>query len=756
MLGQRLRHRLAILAIVLVAAVSTLTVLGTREAAAAHLQPRHLATILLGTYQRAWALDINHATGRLYVLTNYYPSAGKLIVVDLSTDTVLQSADVTAYGLGLAVEEGHNRVFIADATGNRVLVYNSATLALATTLTLGAGARGIDVDEVHGLLYVTEGTSPSGPGNVAVFDLGTLALLGRVSVARDPFWLAADPVSGRAYVHTAEGIDVIDGPSRTFLGSVPGTQGLRDVVVAPSGLVYAGNADGIVVIDGGARTVLRTIGGFNASLSVTFNTANGLLYATGYESSGSIGALHAIDVTTDTRLASVYFLGGNDAAVNPASDKVYVSSVSSGDAAIAVIGDRATNAAPVANAGPDQTVAGSHWCCQEYVLLSSDGSSDADGDGLIYRWRQVGGPNVDLADSPFPSFTAPSFSMPTEPDIVLTFELVADDGLLQSAPDTVTITVANQRPFAVPGGPYSGVDGTAIQFDGTASVDPQGMPLSYYWYFGDRNGSTSTQPSPSFTYSQTGSFTVCLYVTDDTGLYSTECTTATVAALPPAVSASPDGSVAPGTPVTVTGTWTKLVSGRDPTYNWTWDLDGDGLVDDSGTTAISAEVTRTTSFAAPGVYTLTFAVEKFGYSSSATLVITVASPPVCDAAVADLSVLWPPNHRMAPISILGVTDPDGDPVTVTATYVSQDEVVLDQGQGAGSTSPDASLSPLAVRAERNGNPETSGDGRVYHISFTATDPAGASCSGVVNVCVPHDQRPGGGCVDGGPLYSSIP
>jgi hypothetical protein len=47
---------------------------------------------------------------------------------------------------------------------------------------------------------------------------------------------------------------------------------------------------------------------------------------------------------------------------------------------------------------------------------------------------------------------------------------------------------------------------------------------------------------------------------------------------------------------------------------------------------------------------------------------------------------------------------------------------------------------VQVRAERSGL----GDGRVYTISFTAKDPAGASCSGAVTVSVPHDKRGGPG------------
>jgi cysteine-rich repeat protein len=129
--------------------------------------------------------------------------------------------------------------------------------------------------------------------------------------------------------------------------------------------------------------------------------------------------------------------------------------------------------------------------------------------------------------------------------------------------------------------------------------------------------------------------------------------------------------------------------------------------------------------------------------------------PDCSTAAASPAALWPPNHQMVPISILGVTDPDGDAVTITATGVSQDELVKATGTGSGNTSPDATLSPLAVRAERDGNPQSPGDGRVYHISFTADDGQGGTCSGTVTVCVPHDQGGSSTCVDGGPLYDSL-
>ncbi|MDF0675053.1 MAG: SBBP repeat-containing protein [Nitrospira sp.] len=125
-------------------------------------------------------------------------------------------------------------------------------------------------------------------------------------------------------------------------------------------------------------------------------------------------------------------------------------------------------------------------------------------------------------------------------------------------------------------------------------------------------------------------------------------------------------------------------------------------------------------------------------------------PPVCGAAQANPAALWAPNHQLVPIAIMGVTDPDGDSVTITVTGVTQDEPV--KGKGDGNTSPDAviQVGAASVRAERSG----SGNGHVYQISFKADDGQGSSCGGAVTVGVPHSQKKGLTAIDDGQLYTS--
>lgn len=133
----------------------------------------------------------------------------------------------------------------------------------------------------------------------------------------------------------------------------------------------------------------------------------------------------------------------------------------------------------------------------------------------------------------------------------------------------------------------------------------------------------------------------------------------------------------------------------------------------------------------------------------------VNQPPSCELAQASPGLLWPPNHRLLPVRIVGVADPDDPNVTTTITAVTQDEPV--NGVGDGDTSPDAVLlgATAMVRAERSGI----GTGRVYKLTFTAAD--GGTCTGSVTVCVPHDRGCGhhhdhrADCVDEGEAYNAL-
>ncbi|HOT92133.1 MAG TPA: PKD domain-containing protein [Anaerolineae bacterium] len=92
------------------------------------------------------------------------------------------------------------------------------------------------------------------------------------------------------------------------------------------------------------------------------------------------------------------------------------------------------NRPPVADAGPDQTVAPG-----ALVTLDGAASSDPDGDALLYRWRQTGGAAVSFT----PTLSRTTF-LAASPG-VLTFTLTVTDtgGLAHS--DSVVVTVEKYR-----------------------------------------------------------------------------------------------------------------------------------------------------------------------------------------------------------------------------------------------------------------------------------------------------------------------
>ncbi len=101
-----------------------------------------------------------------------------------------------------------------------------------------------------------------------------------------------------------------------------------------------------------------------------------------------------------------------------------------------------------------------------------------------------------------------------------------------TATTTITIANLNRAPTADAGGPYSGMSGVAIEFDGSGSTDPDGDALTYAWDFGD--GGTGAGALASHSYGVGGTYDVTLRVNDGAAS-SAASTTATVQSVLPAL-----------------------------------------------------------------------------------------------------------------------------------------------------------------------------------------------------------------------------
>lgn len=199
-----------------------------------------------------------------------------------------------------------------------------------------------------------------------------------------------------------------------------------------------------------------------------------------------------------------------------------------------------------------------------------------------------------------------------------------------------------------------------------------------------------------------------------------------------------------GTPVAgVTVTFT-VVSGPHA------GLTGTGVTDSSGVATFTYTGTAAGTDVIEASYTDSDGKLRTSNQVTKTWEITNVAPN-CDATASGPS-MWPPNHKLRSFTVGGATDPDGDPVSISITGVTQDEPV--NGVADGNTAPDAFITgsdTVDLRAERAGT----GDGRVYTIWYTASDGNGGSCSGSATVGVPHDQGNGSTPIDSGQLYNSL-
>jgi chitinase len=403
------------------------------------------------------------------------------------------------------------------------------------------------------------------------------------------------------------------------------------------------------------------------------------------------------------------------------------------------------------------------------VNLSGSGS-DPDNNVLTFAWSQSSGPPVTITPDPVDSskatFTAPQVFCSGD-FIVMT--LTADDGYGGVTTDDVNISVANVNhvPTADAGGNQDVSEGDTVELHGSGNdTDMEEVgSLQFQWAqvsgipLVPQSGSGKDVgfPAPSIPGGDPNAYLELdfrLTVADLCGGSITADKTVRVVNIPHAPTAVAQGPTTAnegGDNVTLDGSGSS-----DPDYDlltYVWEqTDGPAvsLVYSPGDThhVMPMFVTPWVSADTPLKFKLTVS-DPYGGTSSAYVTVTVINwhtPPDASHARADVSVLWPPDHKMAQVHIIGVNNPNNDPIAINA--VTQDERT--NGLGDGDTPIDGIINNDAVllRAERSGQ----GNGRVYKVCFTVADPE-QNAYGCVNVMVPKSKKTDV-AIDSGQAYDS--
>ena len=331
--------------------------------------------------------------------------------------------------------------------------------------------------------------------------------------------------------------------------------------------------------------------------------------------SGSAAALTSQNTSNPTFAIDVFGtyvaqLIVNDGTVDSAPDTVTITTL---------------NSAPVANAGPDQS-----GFVGDTITLNGTNSSDVDGDALTYSWSLITVPSGSAAALTSQNTSNPTFAI----DVFGTYvaQLIVNDGTVDSAPDTVTITTVNSAPVANAGPDQSKFVTETVTLDGSASSDVDGDVLTYQWSITSKPGgsiatlSSATSVNPTFTIDTAGIYVAQLIVNDGTVDSSPDAVTITTLNSVPVANAGPDQSGFVGDTITLNGTNSSDVDGDALTYSWslitvpsgsaasllsqntsnpTFDIDVSGtyvaqlIVNDSTVDSVPDTVTITTLNSAP-------------------------------------------------------------------------------------------------------------------------------------------------------------
>jgi hypothetical protein len=308
----------------------------------------------------------------------------------------------------------------------------------------------------------------------------------------------------------------------------------------------------------------------------------------------------------------------NDGTVSSAADTVTVTTL---------------NSAPVANAGADvSAVAG------RTVTLAGDASSDVDGDPLTFSWALIQRPAGSGAAINRPATSFPSF-VADRPGVYIA-QLIVNDGSVDSAPDTVTITTGNTAPVADAGADQPGrLGGALATLDGSASFDADGHALSYRWsLLSVPAGSAASlsdpeAPSPWFALDRAGQYVAQLIVNDGFQDGAPDTVVVTVVNRAPVADAGSDQSVFTGSVASVTGAASSDPDGDTLSYQWVLQsVPGGSAATLSGGSSVAASFTADVA----GAYVLSLTVtDPSGASSTDSVTVNAFIPATVTVVTSD-------------------------------------------------------------------------------------------------------------------------
>jgi YVTN family beta-propeller protein len=254
-------------------------------------------------------------------------SSGTITVIDVSTNTIIDTISVGAPITGVSASSDGTKVYVTNFYSHRLKVINTATNTVSATILVGAQPWGITVSQDGSKVYVSNDSSSI----VSVIDAATNIVTATIHVGALPHGIAVSPDGSRVYTanHLYGSITVINTATNMVSATISNIYNAFDAVISPDGsklyVSCSNNFGGNVVygINTATNTVTDTIVTGNGVSGLSISPDGSKLY-TGNTIDSTISV---INTATNLAVATIP-IGASPAgiSVSPDGSKVYVCS----------------------------------------------------------------------------------------------------------------------------------------------------------------------------------------------------------------------------------------------------------------------------------------------------------------------------------------------------------------------------------------------------------------------------------------------
>ncbi len=224
-------------------------------------------------------IDVDTVRNRIYAGAGS-ESDGIVYVIDGGTNSMIADISVEYY-LGLAVNQGTNKIYVAHVYLDSVYVIDGSTNSVIDAISVEDQPLDVAVNPVTNRIYIANNN------DISVIDGEADSVITTISVAAGPGMIGVNTVTNRFYVprKNSEDVVVFDGATNTGIDTIEvGNYPMAVGVNPQTNRIYVTNFndDSVSVIDAGAGSVVSTIGVGDGPRYISVNPKTNKIYVSHY------------------------------------------------------------------------------------------------------------------------------------------------------------------------------------------------------------------------------------------------------------------------------------------------------------------------------------------------------------------------------------------------------------------------------------------------------------------------------------------